>query len=197
MMTALIRKMYDYTLSLAAHRHAKLYLAGVSFAESSFFPIPPDIMMIPMIIADRARAYSIALIATASSVLGGIAGYIIGYAFFEFIALPVIDFYGYRDGFEAFKELYIKYGVWIILAKGMTPIPYKVVTIASGAVAMPIIPFILSSIVARAMRFYLIAWLLKKYGAPIQGFIENNLMILCFLFFLLLIGGFIALKFLV
>jgi len=172
------------------------FLALVAFAESSFFPIPPDIMLIPMILALPDKAWKIAGLATVSSVVGGFFGYGIGVFFFDLIAKPILTFYGYMQQFEVFKDYYHQWGAWIVFGAGITPFPYKVITIASGVVRLDLFTFALASLVARGMRFYLVAWLLKKYGAPMKVFIEKNLGMLSVLFLILLIGGFVAIKYL-
>ncbi len=191
----MLRRLYDWTMSLAAGRYAPWALAGVSFAESSFFPIPPDVMLIPMIIARRTRAWTYAGLATLSSVIGGLFGYLIGYALFETIGLPILNFYGKAADFAGFTQLFNDYGVWIIVIKGMTPIPFKLLTIAAGVSHMDIIAFVGASIVARAMRFFIVAALLFWFGEPIRQFIEKRLTLVLTLFVVLLVGGFIAVKF--
>lgn len=195
MISRLIHDLYDWTLRLAVHRRATWGLAGVSFAESSFFPIPPDIILIPMCVARRDRAFHYAFICTVSSVIGGFFGYAIGYFLFEVIGRPIIDFYGATDGFDSLKATYDEWGGWIIVAKGMTPFPYKVLTILSGAFHQNLLVFSIASVVARAMRFYLVAGLIWKFGAPIQQFIEKRLMLMTTIFLVLLIGGFVAIKY--
>lgn len=190
-----IHKIYDKMLQLSAHRQAMLILFIVAFAESSFFPIPPDIMIIPMVLAVPAKAWRIAGLATIASVAGGYFGYIIGSAFFELIAEPVLNFYHAMDKFREFEGWYHQYGAWIVFGAGITPFPYKIITIASGAVHLDLYVFTIASVLARGMRFFFIAWLLKKYGTPMKSFIEKNLGWLSVLFLLLLIGGFVALKY--
>lgn len=192
----LTRKIYDKTLELASKKNALTWLFAISFIESSFFPIPPDIMLIPMVLACRKQAYKIAGIATVASVLGGYFGYCIGVYGFELIARPLLEFYGYMDGFMKFENYYHEYGAWIVFGAGITPFPYKIITIASGAVHLNLIVFTVASILARGIRFYLIAWLLKRFGAPMQEFIEKNLNLLSIIFLLLLIGGFAVIKWL-
>ena len=191
-----VRLVYDWMLDMSASPYAMWFLALVAFAESSFFPIPPDIMLIPMVLAMPAKAWRIAAIATISSVVGGYFGYSIGVFFFDLIAKPILNFYGYMQQFDVFKEYYHQWGAWIVFGAGITPFPYKVITIASGVVHLDLITFTVASVVARGMRFYLVAWLLKKYGAPMKEFIEKHLGILSVLFLLLLIGGFLAIKYL-
>ncbi len=192
----LTRSIYDHTLNLAAKQNALTWLFIISFIESSFFPIPPDIMIIPMVLATPKDAYKIAGTATIASVLGGYFGYFIGVYGFELIARPLLEFYGYMTQFAKFENYYHEYGAWIVFGAGITPFPYKIITIASGVVHLDLVVFTVASIIARGMRFYLIAWLLKRFGDPMKVFIEKNLNLLSVLFLLLLIGGFAAVKFL-
>ena len=192
----MVRSIYDWMLDMSASPHAMWFLALVAFAESSFFPIPPDIMLIPMILALPDKAWRIAGLATVSSVVGGFFGYGIGVFFFDLIAKPILTFYGYMQQFDVFKEYYHQWGAWIVFGAGITPFPYKVITIASGVVHLDLLTFAIASLVARGMRFYLVAWLLKKYGAPMKVFIEKHLGLLSVLFLVLLIGGFVAIKYL-
>ncbi len=195
-MKKLLQKTYDKMLELSEGKGAIMALFAVAFAESSFFPIPPDIMLIPMILATPKKAYKIALFATLASVLGGYFGYLIGAVFFDLVARPVIDFYHAMPKFEKFQEYYQTYGAWIVFGAGLTPFPYKIITIASGAVHLDLIVFTVASILARGGRFFIVAWLLKKYGAPMKVFIEKNLGWLTILFLILLIGSFAVLKWL-
>ena len=193
---ALVKATYDYMLNLASRRNAMYFLFAVAFIESSFFPIPPDVMLIPMVLAAPAKAWRIAGIATIASVLGGAFGYAIGVFFFDLIARPILTFYGYMHQFDVFKDYYHEWGAWIVFGAGITPFPYKVITIASGVVHLDFAVFMLASVVARGMRFYLVAWLLKKYGEPMKDYIEKNLGMLSVLLLLLLLGGFACIKFL-
>jgi membrane protein YqaA with SNARE-associated domain len=183
-------------MSLASHRHAMRVLAVISFAESSFFPIPPDAMLIPMVLAHRDRAWAMAAVCTIASVLGGILGYVIGYFLFEAVGRPILDFYGYQDAFQRFADAYNEWGLWIILIKGLTPIPYKLVTIASGVAHFDPTVFILASIATRGARFFLVAALLRRFGPPIRTFVENNLTAVATAALLLIVGGFVAVKYL-
>lgn len=192
----MLRKLYDWTLEKAQSPASEKWLGAISFAESSFFPIPIDIMMIPMILADRLKAWRLATITLITSVLGGMAGYLIGALLFETIGQPIIDFYGYGDKFEAFQGHYTDYGILIVLIAGFTPIPFKVVTIASGVVGMNPLVFFLTSIPARGARFYLVAALLWKFGDPIRDFIEKRLGLVTTAVMVVGILGFVALKFL-
>lgn len=189
-----VRKIYDSVFHLSKENGAIYWLFAVAFIESSFFPIPPDVMLIPMILAAPKKAWSIAGVATVGSVIGAYLGYAIGFYFFQMIAEPLLNFYGYLEKFNSFKDLYNQYGAWIVFGAGITPFPYKIITIASGVVHMNLIVFTIASIIARGMRFYLVAWLLKKYGETMREFIEKNLGWLSVLFLLLLIGGFAAIK---
>mgnify|MGYP004498861571 FL=1 len=189
-----VRKIYDSVFHLSKENGAIYWLFAVAFIESSFFPIPPDVMLIPMILAAPKKAWSIAGVATVGSVIGAYLGYAIGFYFFQMIAEPLLNFYGYLEKFNSFKDLYNQYGAWIVFGAGITPFPYKIITIASGVVHMNLIVFTIASIIARGMRFFLVAWLLKKYGETMREFIEKNLGWLSVLFLLLLIGGFAAIK---
>jgi membrane protein YqaA with SNARE-associated domain len=192
----LLRRLYDWTLRIAAHKHAAWGLAGVSFIESSVFPIPPDALLIPMCIANRRKSFHYATICTVSSVIGGLLGYAIGYYFYDQFGKHIIEIYGLTQKFGALQEKYTEWGGWIIFAKGLTPFPYKIVTILSGVMHLNLSTFIIASIFGRAVRFYLVAGLLWKFGAPIQQFIEKRLALVTGLFLVLLIGGFIGLRYL-
>ncbi|MEM7076658.1 MAG: YqaA family protein [Pseudomonadota bacterium] len=192
----MIRRIYDWTISMAEHPHALWVLAVVAFAESSVFPIPPDVLMIPMILATPSRAWLIASVALVASVLGGLAGYAIGALAYEQLGRPILESLGKADAMEAFGTRFNDFGFWAVLTAGVTPFPYKVITIMSGWTGMPLGTFIATSILARGIRFFLVAGLLWKYGAPVRDFIERRLGLMFTLFVLLLIGGFYALKFL-
>lgn len=190
----MLRALYDWTMSQAQHRHAIWALAIVAFVESSVFPIPPDVLLIPMILAARERAFRIAAICTVASVLGGFAGYAIGFSLFEIAGRPILEFYSAMAKFEEFRGLYNEWGAWIVLMGGLTPFPYKVITIASGVTQLDPVVFGVASVVARGLRFFLVAALLWFIGPPIRAWLENNLALATTLFFVLLIGGFVALK---
>ncbi|WP_298975944.1 YqaA family protein [uncultured Roseobacter sp.] len=192
----MLRKLYDWTLSMVDHPRALWVLAFISFIESSVFPIPPDILMIPMIIARPSRAWLIAGVALVFSVLGGILGYAIGAFAFETIGKPILESLGKDDAMAAFSTRFNNLGFWAVLTAGVTPFPYKVITIMSGWTAMPLGTFIATSILARGLRFFLVAFLLWKFGAPIRDFIERRLGLMFTLFIVLLVGGFAALKYL-
>ena len=193
---AMIKRLYDWTMGLAASPYALWALAAVAFVESSFFPIPPDVIMIPMIIAAPRRAFLIAGVATVASVLGGLFGYFIGAALFDTVAQPILDFYHKGDDFAEFAVRYNEWGAWAVLIAGVTPFPFKVITIASGATGLSLPVFIVAAIIARALRFFIVAALLWKFGAPIRDFIERRLGLMFALFCALLLGGFYMVRFL-
>ncbi len=190
----MLRAAYDWTLEKARHPHAEAWLALVAFAESSVFPIPPDVMLLPMALATRRRAFRYAAIATAASVLGAFAGYAIGALLWQTVGAPLIQFYGYEAEFARFREGFVAYGAWLVFVFGVTFFPFKVITIASGLVALDPLVFGLSAILARGLRFFPEAALLWRFGAPIQRFIEKRLALLSTLFVALLLLGFLALK---
>jgi membrane protein YqaA with SNARE-associated domain len=190
----MLRRLYDSVLALAGSRRAPVWLAVISFAESSVFPIPPDALLIPMCLARPHHAWRFALICSISSVLGGALGYFIGYALFEVLAQPIIRLYHYEAAFERFKDTYAEWGLWVILVKGATPIPYKIVTIASGAASFNFVVFMLASIATRGARFFLVAALLRFYGEPVRVFIERRLTLVTTLGVLGIVGGFALLK---
>lgn len=192
----MLRKLYDWTLSLAAHRHALWALFIISFIESSVFPVPPDILIIPMVLAAPTKAWRIALVATVGSVLGGLLGYGIGAFLFDTVGEPILGFYGYEAKFADFQGRYNEWGAWIVAGAGFTPFPFKVITIASGATSLDLWVFLIASTLSRGARFFIVAALLWRYGEPIRGFIERYLPQLTFLFFALLLGGFLAVKYL-
>lgn len=192
----MLKPLYDWTMRLAEHPRALWVLAIISFVESSVFPIPPDVLMIPLILAAPHRAWLIALVATVSSVLGGLLGYGIGFFAFEQIGQPILEALGKLDRIEEFNATFNDAGFWAVLGAGITPFPYKVITIMSGWTGMPIMTFLVTSIVARGLRFFIVAALLWKFGAPVRDFIERRLGLVFTAFFVLLIGGFFALRFL-
>ncbi len=186
---------YDLAIDMSTKKGALWMLAIVSFVESSFFPIPPDIFLIPLVLANRDKAFLMAGVCTVASVLGGFFGYFIGFGLYDMVAEPIINFYNYQEQFNSFKHQYNDFGAWIVLMAGITPFPYKVITIASGVTNLDLITFGVASIVARGIRFYLVAWLLYKWGAPMKNYIEKNLGWLSIVFFILLIGSFYIIKF--
>ena len=192
----MIRPLYDWTLRLADRPNALVALGIVSFIESSFFPIPPDILMIPMIIARPSRAWLIATVALVTSVLGGLFGYFIGAVLFDTVGQPILDFYGKAEAGEVFAQKFNEYGAWAVLVAGVTPFPFKVITIMSGWTGLSLPVFIVASIVARGLRFFVVAGLLWQFGAPIRDFIERRLGLMFTLFMVILIGGFFLVKYL-
>jgi len=193
----MMKRLYDWMMRMAASSRAPWALALVSFIESSFFPIPPDVMLIPMVLSRRQEAWWYATVATVASVFGGLLGYAIGYYFYDAIGLPILKFYGREHALDAFIEFVHTYGVPAVIIKGATPIPFKVVTIAAGVAKMDLPAFVGASIIARAMRFYLVAGLLYFFGEPIREFIERRLMLVTTVFVVVLVGGFVAIRYLV
>ena len=186
----MIRRLYDWTIRMADHPRALWVLAVVAFVESSVFPIPPDVLMIPMILARPNRAWLIAAVAMVASVLGGILGYAIGALAYEQIGQPILETLGKGDAMGEFSTRFNDFGFWAVLTAGITPFPYKVITIMSGWTAMPLSTFIITSIIARGLRFFLVAGLLWKFGSPIRDFIEKRLGLMTVIFVVLLFGGF-------
>ena len=193
----MLRRLYDWTLDLAGHRHALSALALVAFVESSVFPIPPDVLIIPMVLAAREKAWKIAFVCTAASVLGGIFGYAIGALLFDQVGSPVLNFYGYAERFGEFSAYYNDWGAWAVFIAGLTPFPYKVITILSGVTGLDLLVFTIASILARGLRFFIVAGLLWYFGEPIRAFIEKRLGILFVIFVILLAGGFVLVKFVI
>ncbi|MBK5197844.1 MAG: DedA family protein [Methyloceanibacter sp.] len=191
----MLQRLYDKAIALSASRHALPALAAVSFAESSFFPVPPDLLLVPMALAQPQKARLYALVCTIASVLGGLLGYAIGALLFDTVGKWLISAYGYGDGIEAFRAAYAKWGAWIILIKGMTPIPYKIVTIASGFAGYNLLAFTVLSLITRGARFFIEAELLRYYGEPIRDFVEKRLTLVTTGFFAVLVGGFLIAKY--
>lgn len=189
----MLRRLYDFTLDLSAHRHAGWGLGVVSFIESSFFPIPPDLMLIPMVLAERSKAWVYAAICTLASVAGAVLGYYIGYALWETVGQPVIAFYNGQAAFEKFTGFYDVWGVWIVLAAAISFLPYKVATIASGVAGLALGPFLLASLAGRGIRFFAVAGLIYFFGPQIRTLIDRYFNILSLAFVALLLLGFLAL----
>jgi membrane protein YqaA with SNARE-associated domain len=192
-----LRRLYDWTIALAGKAHAETALFWVAFVESSFFPLPPDLLLVPMALARRDRAWRYATICTVASVIGGLLGYAIGYFLFESVGRPILEFYKVMDQYHRLKSLFDAWGVWIIVAKGMTPIPYKLVTITSGALHFALLPFVLASVVSRSIRFFLVAALTWTFGAPVRTFIEKRLEVVTTVILVFLVGGFFLIRYLV
>ncbi len=191
-----LKRTYNWTLEKAQHKNAKWYLSLISFAESSFFPIPPDILLIPMALASKANALFYAFICTLFSVLGGILGYAIGYFFYNSVGFYIVDFYHLENSFNIFESYYKEFGILIVLGAGITPFPYKFITIASGVFGLNIFLFIIVSIIGRGLRFYLIAILLYFFGEKIKLIIDKYFNFLTIVFFMLLVGSVFIIRFL-
>jgi len=194
---SLLRRMYDWCIEAAHKPHAMWTLGAISFAESSFFPVPPDIMLIPMSLARPQRAYVMALWCTVASVFGGLVGYAIGALLYDSIGLWLINLYGYANKVDAFRAAYAEWGAWIILLKGLTPIPYKVVTITSGFAAYNIWLFVLFSVITRGARFFILAFLLHRYGEQAREIIEKRLGFWVTIGAAIIIGGIVAALYLI
>jgi len=192
-----LQGLYNWVLNLSAKPNAIWALAGISFIESSIFPIPPDIMLIPMVLAAPTRWFKIAFVCTIASVLGGMAGYAIGYFAYETVGRPVLELYAYGDKFVEFQNKYNEYGEWIVFIAGTTMFPYKLVTIASGVTQLDITSFTLTSILARGIRFFLVAMILWWLGPPVREFIEKRLGLVFTVFIVFLVGGFLAIKYII
>src|ERR1700733_13561326 len=190
----MLRKLYARVMALAASPNAGWWLALIAFAEASFFPIPPDALLVPMALARPRSAWRYAAICTVASVVGGALGYLIGFAVFDQIARPILNVYGYGAAYAAFQAKFQEYGLWIILIKGLTPIPYKIVTIAAGAARFDFSLFMLASLLTRGARFFLVATLLHYYGDAVRDFIERRLTLVTSAVAAGIVGGFLALK---
>ena len=190
-----MRKLYYWVLSWAFSPYAVPALFGLAFAESSFFPIPPDVLLIALAISVPAKAFYYALICSAGSVLGGMVGYLIGYGLMDVIGHRIVDFYGFTDKWLLVGDLYNRYAAWAVGIAGFTPIPYKVFTIAGGAFKIDFLIFVLASAVSRSARFFIVAALIYKFGAPVRRFIDKYFDILAIVFVVLLVGGFILIKY--
>ena len=190
-----LKRTYNWTLEKAQHKNAKWYLSLISFAESSFFPIPPDILLIPMALASKAKALFYAFICTLFSVLGGILGYAIGYFFYNSVGIYIVELYHLENSFNIFEDYYKEFGILIVLGAGITPFPYKFITIASGVFGLNIFLFIIVSIIGRGLRFYLIAILLYFFGEKIKLIIDKYFNILTIVFFILLVGSVFIIRF--
>ena len=192
----MLQRLYHATMRLAAHRHALWWLAALAFVEASFFPIPVEALLLPVMFANPRRAWLAAAVATAGTVAGGVAGYAVGALLYEFAGRPILAFYGYQEAYGEFARLYDAWGAWIVFAGGFTPIPYKVVTIASGAAGLDMMVFVLASAVSRGLRFGIQAVLLACFGPPVRAFIEKRLGLAVTVAFAALVAGFAALSWL-
>lgn len=189
-----LRRMKAWVESYAEKPHAQWALFFIAFVESSFFPIPPDVLLIAMAVMVPTKAFRYALVCSAGSVLGGIFGYYIGWAAFETVGRPIIDFYGAGGHYANVRELYNEHAFWAILAAGFTPIPYKVFTIAAGAFEVPLTTLIVASVISRSARFFLVAGLFYFFGASIKKFIDKYFEILTIVFLVVLVGGFLVVR---
>lgn len=190
----MLRKLYDWVLHWAETPYGSWALFILAFAESSFFPVPPDVLLIALALSIPARAFRYALICSVGSVLGGMAGYIIGFEFMDLVGFRILNFYGLMDNYESISHLYERYNAWAVGIAGFTPIPYKVFTISAGAFKINFPIFLAASIVSRSARFFLVGWLIYKFGAEIRSFIDRYFNIICVIFIILLIGGFMVIK---
>jgi membrane protein YqaA with SNARE-associated domain len=193
----MLRRLYDWCVGAAGKPHALGILTAVAFVESSFFPIPPDVMLVPMSLARPDRAFRLAAWCTAASVAGGIVGYGIGALLYDSVGAWLIHLYGYGDKVEAFRTAYAQWGAWIILIKGLTPIPYKIVTITSGFAGYNFGLFVVLSVITRGMRFFLLAFLLNRYGEAARHIIEKRLALWTTLFAVVLVGGIVVALYLI
>jgi membrane protein YqaA with SNARE-associated domain len=191
----LLHNLYDWVLHWADTPYGVPALFLLAFAESSFFPIPPDILLIALAIAIPTRAFRYALVCSVGSVLGGMLGYVIGWQFYELVGAPIIAFYGYQEHYGKVAILYQEYGTWAVFIAGLTPIPYKVFTIASGAFYFPFLKFLAASILSRSARFFLVSALIWAFGPKIKGFIDKYFNLLVIAFTVALIGGFLVVKY--
>ncbi|GGF38240.1 cytochrome b561 [Aliidongia dinghuensis] len=191
----MLRRLYDWLLLQAGKPNATWVMAAISFAESSFFPLPPDVLMIPMMIAERRKAFWLAAVATAASVLGAYVGYAIGFYLFASVGERILAFYGAMDTFEALRQKFLQYGVEIIVLKGMTPIPFKLVTIASGLARFDLGLFTVACVVSRSIRFFLLALILFFVGEQARTFIEKRLMLVTTVSAAMLVCGFVLVKY--
>lgn len=190
----LIRRMYDWVLSWADSPYGGVALFLVAFVESSFFPIPPDVLLMALALGARTKAFRYAAICSAGSVLGGLLGYGIGSMAFDTIGQPIIEFYGAADKYDQIGALYQEHGFWIVFMAGFTPIPYKVITIAAGVFEIALVPFTIASLVGRSARFFLVSGLIYAFGQPVKAFIDKWFNLLTIVFTVLLIGGIVLLK---
>ena len=193
---ALHRRLYDWVLSFAHHPHSGTALFLMSFIESSVFPVPPDVLLMPMCFRRRDRAFFYATLCTAGSVLGGIAGYAIGMFLWHLVGGFFLAYVFSEQTFDTITNWYREYDFWIVFAAGFTPLPYKVFTIAGGVFGIAFGMFVLASTISRSVRFYIEAWLAWKFGQPVERFIDRYFNWVCIAFVVLLIGGFVAIKYL-
>ncbi|MDQ2102468.1 YqaA family protein [Azospirillum isscasi] len=191
----MLRPLYNRILQLSARKDAVWWMSAVSFAESSFFPLPPDIMLVPMCLAEPKKLWRYTNICALASLIGGLFGYAVGFYLFESVGRLIIDFYNAQESFHRFQEMFAEFGPWFLILKGITPIPYKLLTITAGFAHLDLTVFILCSIVARFSRFYMIAILLHFYGPQVRDIIEKRLMLVTTILLVIIIGGLLSFKF--
>jgi membrane protein YqaA with SNARE-associated domain len=197
MRVLMLRRFYDWMIAVSSSPRATWAMGAVAFAESSFFPFPPDVMLVPMSVARPDKAWTYAAICTLASVVGGIFGYLIGALLYDSVGKWLIDAYGYGEGVEHFRALYAEWGAWIILIKGLTPIPYKIVTITSGFAGYNLFWFVVLSLLTRAARFFILAGVLNYFGVPLRNFLERNLGLVTTVFLIILVGGVVVTRYLI
>ena len=191
----MLRPLYNRILQLSARKDAVWWMSAVSFAESSFFPLPPDIMLVPMCLSEPKKLWRYTNICALASLIGGLFGYAVGFYLFESVGRLIIDFYNAQDSFQRFQDMFAEFGPWFLILKGVTPIPYKLLTITAGFAHLDLTVFILCSIVARFSRFYMIAILLHFYGPQVRDIIEKRLMLVTTILLVVVIGGLLSFKF--
>lgn len=190
----MFQRMYQWMLVKSKSRTAPKWLGAIAFAESSFFPLPPDILLIPMIIANRAKAWWYAFLCSINSIIGGLVGYAIGYYLFDSLGTSIINAYGLEESFTNFQDAFLKYGFWLIMLKGLTPIPFKLVTIASGATGLPLLEFVIASTISRSARFFMLTGATWYFGEQAKKFMDENFKLVSIGILATLILGFIAVK---
>lgn len=190
----ILKRLYEWVLQWAHTPYGIWALFILAFTESSFFPIPPDVLLIALAISIPAKSFRYALICSAGSVIGGLFGYFIGWQLMDFIGLPIINFYGIMDKYEIVRRSYEEHNALIVFTAAFTPIPYKLITITAGAAKINIITFTIASIIGRSARFFLVAWLIRRFGQRIKEFIEKYFNILTVIFTVLLLLGFIVVR---
>lgn len=191
----MLKPLYDRVLRLTARKDAAWWMAGISFAESSFFPLPPDIMLVPMCLAEPKKLWRYTNICALASLIGGLLGYALGFYLFESVGRYIIDFYNAQESFQRFQDMFDEFGPWFLILKGITPIPYKLLTITAGFAHLDLTVFFLCSIVARFSRFYMIAILLHFYGPQVRDLIEKRMMLVATILLVIIVGGLLSFKF--
>lgn len=190
-----LQRLYDWTLRSAETRHAVWALVGVCFLQSLVLPVPPDLLLIPMVLARRAKAWLFATIATLSSTAGGVVGYAIGYFLYETLGEPLLGLWGYEGRLEVFETYRREWGAWIVVAGALTPLPYKLVAVACGAARLDLVAFVLTSLVSRGLRFYVEATVLWRFGPRVRTLIERHLSAATVIGLILVVGVFLLIRF--